>query len=364
MSVTPLETELKELIAAEGPMPISRFMGLALGHPAHGYYMGRDPFGARGDFITAPEVSQIFGELIGVWAAAGYQMLGAPQSFHLVELGPGRGTLMSDILRAARVMPGFLEAAQVHMVETSPALRQNQKVKLAKSGAHMHWHERFEDVPGGPLIVVANEFFDALPIHQFQLTPKGWCERVVGLDDTGNLTIGVQHAPVTDIPVWAEKCDEGGICEVAPARAQMADEIGQRIARNEGFGLFIDYGHSKSNVGDTLQALSKHKHVDVLHQPGMCDITSHVDFEALGNAFEGAGCVTHGPVPQGPFLEAMGLHTRAERLSVNANRRQVRAIEAAVKRLASREEMGELFKVLAVAHKDAAVPAPFEGLHA
>ncbi|MGI9372299.1 MAG: class I SAM-dependent methyltransferase, partial [Hyphomicrobiales bacterium] len=274
MSETPLERELKELIASEGPISMAHYMGLALGHPQHGYYMGRDPFGARGDFITAPEVSQIFGELIGVWAAAAYQMLGAPEQFHLVELGPGRGTLMSDMLRAAKVMPGFLDAAKVHLVEMSPALRQNQKVKLAKSGAAVQWHERFEDVPEGPLIVVANEFFDALPVHQFQKTQQGWCERVIGLDEGGELTIGLQQAPVREIPKWAETGEVGAICELAPVRAQIAEELGKRMSKHQGFGVFIDYGHSRSGVGDTLQALSKHKYADVLHQPGLCDITS------------------------------------------------------------------------------------------
>ncbi len=364
MSDTPLEKELKQMIASEGPLSTAQYMALALGHPQHGYYMGRDPFGARGDFITAPEVSQVFGELIGIWVASAFQMMGAPGQINLVELGPGRGTLMADVLRAAKVMPGFLEAVDVHLVEMSPALKQNQKVKLANAGVRTHWHERFEDVPGGPLIVIANEFFDALPVHQYQFGKSGWHERMVGLDGAGNLVPGLAPDPIPPaaIPAWAGDAKAGDIIELSPERDDVAGVIAARIAGEGGYGLFIDYGHVTSAPGDTLQVLSKHSYVDIFNRPGLCDITSHVDFAALGTVFENAGAVVHGPVPQGPFLDAMGLDLRVERLIKNATRRQVRAIEAGVKRLASREEMGELFKVMAVSGRNNPTPAPFEGL--
>jgi NADH dehydrogenase [ubiquinone] 1 alpha subcomplex assembly factor 7 len=364
MTETPLETELKLLISAEGPLSIAKYMALALGHPRHGYYMGRDPLGARGDFITAPEVSQVFGELIGIWAASTFQMMGAPPHVNLVELGPGRGTLMADLLRAAKVMPGFHDAADVHLVEMSPAFKQNQKVTLSNAGVSVHWHDHFENIPDGPLIVIANEFFDALPVHQYQFDQGDWHERVVGLDEADNLVAGVasQAMPPGSIPGWAQDRCEGASIEVSPTREDVASLIGARIAGDGGYGLFIDYGHLQSAPGDTLQALSKHEYVDILHRPGMCDLTSHVDFAALGAACKQAGAKVHGIVPQGPFLDAMGLDLRVERLARSATRRQVRAIESAVKRLASREEMGELFKIMAISAPDNPVPAPFEGL--
>lgn len=356
---TPLEAELKAQIAQDGPISIGQYMALALGHPKHGYYMRGDPFGARGDFITSPEVSQMFGELIGVWCAAAYRFMGDPEKFALVELGPGRGTLMSDLLRAASVMPGFREGAELHMVETSPVLINQQKIKLKGAAREMHWHASFDDVPEIPLIVVANELFDALPIQQIQLTEGGWHERVVGLEN-GELTIGLGGK--LPAPDWAKDGEPGAIAEIAPAREALATSIGERIARHGGSGLIIDYGHVESAVGDTLQAMSKHGYVDVLERPGQCDVTSHVDFEALAKAFGAGGVTTHGAVPQGPFLLSMGLQVRAEKLREGAMRRQAQRIDSAVERLAARETMGELFKVLAVTHPDYPTPAPFEGL--
>ncbi len=359
---TPLEAELKAQIAQDGPITLAHYMAQALGHPKHGYYMSRDPFGGRGDFITAPEVSQIFGELIGVWCAAGFQMIGAPERFALVELGPGRGTLMSDVLRAAKVMPGFLAGAEVHLVETSPLLTQNQKIKLGGAGVPVSWHEGFESVPDMPMIVLANEFFDALPIRQLQKDEAGWLERVVGLEGD-QLTIGLaqKEAP----PSFADENSEvGAIAELPGVRDHVAEIIGRKIAANGGCGLIIDYGHAQSATGDTLQAMSKHGYVDVLHRPGHCDVTSHVDFESLARAFEIGGAKTYGPVPQGPFLHAMGLEVRAEKLREKAMSRQKRLIDSAVERLAGREQMGELFKVMALTHPDCPMPAPFEGLSA
>ncbi|MEM7428435.1 MAG: SAM-dependent methyltransferase [Pseudomonadota bacterium] len=358
---TPLEAELKTQIAQDGPLPVAHYMALALGHPKYGYYMRGDPFGARGDFITAPEVSQMFGELIGVWCAAAYRFMGDPERFALVELGPGRGSLMADLLRAASVMPGFREAAELHLVETSPVLANQQKIKLKGAAGEMHWHAALDDVPDMPLIVIANEFFDALPIQQMQLTEGGWRERVVGLQGD-QLTMGL-GGPAS-APAYAAAAEPGAIAEVSAARDAAARIIGQRIAVHGGAGLIIDYGHMESACGDTLQAMSKHGYVDILERPGQCDVTSHVDFEALAAEIEAGGAKTHGPVPQGPFLLSMGLQIRAEKLREKAMRRQARHIDSAVERLAAREQMGELFKVLAVTHPDYPTPAPFEGLTA
>lgn len=335
-------------------------MTLALGHPAHGYYMCRDPFGARGDFITAPEVSQIFGELIGIWCAAGFQMMGAPQKFTLLEFGPGRGTLMSDLLRAAKVMPGFMDAAEIHLVETSPLLTREQKIKLKNSSVPVTWHQTLDTVPELPTIMVANELFDALPIRQLQLTADGWRERMIGLEDD-ELKIGVGEK--TAAPDFSTPTDDvGAIAETSTPRIELANALGTRIANHGGCGLIVDYGHTKSTTGDTLQAMSKHGYVDILERPGHCDVTSHVDFETLGKAFETGGSKTYGPVPQGPFLHAMGLEIRGEKLRKKAKRRQVHLIDSAVERLAARNQMGELFKVMAVTHPDSPMPAPFEGL--
>ena len=357
---TPLEAELKAQIAQEGPITIAHYMAQALGHPKHGYYMSRDPFGGRGDFITAPEVSQIFGELIGVWCAAGYQMIGAPDRFALVELGPGRGTLMSDVLRAAKVMPGFLAAAEVHLVETSPLLAQNQKIKLNGAGVPVTWHADFESVPKMPLILLANEFFDALPIRQLQKGDGEWRERVVGLED-GKLAFGL--AQKEEPPRFVDDdAPSGSLAEISPARDHVAHALGARVAAEGGCGLIIDYGHAHSAAGDTLQAMSKHGYVDVLHRPGHCDVTSHVDFDRLAESIEAGGAKTYGPVPQGPFLHAMGLEVRAQKLKEKAMSRQKRLIDSAVERLAGRDQMGALFKVLALTHADCPMPAPFEGL--
>jgi NADH dehydrogenase [ubiquinone] 1 alpha subcomplex assembly factor 7 len=257
--VSPLENLIRETIAAEGPMRIDRYMGLCLGHPRHGYYMARDPFGEGGDFVTAPEISQLFGELVGVWCATAWQMMGMPARFNLVELGPGRGTLMGDILKASRVMPGFREAAQVHLVETSPVLRAAQRQKL---GEGVEWHETLATLAEGPMVLVANEFFDALPIRQLQRRHGQWCERVIGLDGD-KLTIGLA-------PFAGAQGGEGGdgdIIEFSAVRAEAGREIGARLAGHPGVALIIDYGHLRSAPGDTLQALRRHTFTAITETP-------------------------------------------------------------------------------------------------
>jgi NADH dehydrogenase [ubiquinone] 1 alpha subcomplex assembly factor 7 len=285
--VTPLERLIAEAIVSEGPMRLDRYMALCLGHPEHGYYMSRDPFGARGDFITAPEISQVFGELIGVWCAAAWAAMGAPDPFNLIELGPGRGTLMSDTLRAAKVMPGFREAALLHLVETSPVLRRRQEDKLGAAT----WHDSVAGPPDGPCLVIANEFFDALPIRQFERRDGRWMERVIGLE-AGHLALGLIDA-----------CDfnaqgaDSNIIEFSPARAEVAFEIGRRLARHPGAALIIDYGHVQSAPGDTLQALRGHRFVPVTQAPGECDLTSHVDRSAGQGLGQGRGHRVAGSYP-------------------------------------------------------------------
>lgn len=349
------------MIAAEGPMGIDRYMSLCLGHARHGYYMCRDPLGRAGDFTTAPEISQMFGELIGVWCAAAWQAMGAPSPLRLVELGPGRGTLMADLLRATRVVPGFLDAARVHLVEISPVLRQAQKDTLSSSGTPIHWHERLDEVPAGPTLLIANEFFDALAIKQFVRTGTGWHERQVGLDEAGSLAVGLapDPLPACALPAWAGSAKPGEVIEISPARDLAAQEIGARLAAMGGAALIVDYGHLRAAPGDTLQAVKAHGFQDVLEAPGDADLTSHVDFEALELALRQGGAVVHGPLTQGEFLSAMGLAERAEALKRQADALVRSDIDAAADRLAAQDQMGHLFKVIAATHPDRPPPYPF-----
>ncbi len=349
------------MIAADGPMPVDRFFALALGHPQHGYYMGRDPFGRSGDFITAPEVSQMFGELIGIWCAAGWQMMDAPAEWNLIELGPGRGTLMADALRACSVMPGLRDGLTVHLVEMSPELRKVQGETLQRAGVEPVWHDRLEDVPDAPSLIIANEFFDALPVQQIQKQAGRWHERVVGLDADGALAFGLAADPVPEalVPGWAAGADEGAIAELSPAREAVAREISRRITAHMGAALIIDYGHVRSGVGDTLQAITKHQFADVLSRPGEADITSHVDFETLAAAITAGGAKAYGPVTQGEFLTRMGLREREDMLRKRADARARIRLSRGAQRLVAGNQMGQLFKVLAVTHPDMPKPAPF-----
>ncbi len=348
---TPLEELIVTMIREDGPMPIDRYMALCLGHPVHGYYMSRDPFGPDGDFITAPEISQIFGELIGVWCAAAFQALGSPRHFLLVELGPGRGTLMSDILRAGKVMPGFREAAQIHLVETSPVLRELQAEKLDVEPA---WHESIEKLPEGPAIIIANEFFDALPISQFEFHDGRWMERRIGLSAGGRLVIGRSAFSLAE-----PEASEGAVMELGPLRQDIARALGARLSRSPSVALIIDYGHAASTLGDTLQAVRRHKFCSILDRPGEADLTAHVDFERLGQALHEGGAVTFGPITQRHYLLSMGLETRAANLAQKATPAERKVIAHATERLAGEKEMGNLFKVMAALSPGLPTPYPF-----
>lgn len=359
---SPLEDEIKLLIAAEGPMPVGRYMALCLGHPRYGYYITRDPLGARGDFTTAPEISQMFGELLGLWAVAAWQQMGGPAPFRLVELGPGRGTLMADALRAARLVPAFGAAAHIHLVETSPVLKAAQAKALSSHDPRVFWHDRIEEVPAGPAIVLANEFFDALPVDQYVWTGAGWHERKIGLGAEGELVLGLDPAPSRAAPALAAHLPPpvpGAVLEVmesAPARALFA-----RLAAQGGLALAIDYGHAGGH-GDTLQALKAHRFADPLADPGAADLTAHVDFARLARMARAAGLRAFGPLEQGDFLTRLGLGARAERLMRDASPHAADAIAAAARRLAGTGdgEMGRLFKVLALAHSHLGTPPAFD----
>jgi SAM-dependent MidA family methyltransferase len=346
--VTPLEEELRRLIALEGPISVERYMELCLAHPVHGYYRTRDPLGAAGDFTTAPEISQMFGELIGVFAANVWSAMGSPPAFRLVELGPGRGTLMADALRALKVLPAFLEACSVHLVETSPALRERQRAALGGAGVPVAWHDRADEVPDGPVIAVANEFFDALPVRQYVATPRGWCERRVGLVED-RLTFGLSAEPE---PAIRAPVREGAVLEASPASVAVARSLSRRIVQGGGALLAIDYGYAEGGGRDTLQAVRAHAHADPLEDPGEADLTAHVDFQALAAAGAAEGAAVHGPATQGEFLRALGIEVRAASLKRRASGPQAEAIDAALRRLAGgvEGEMGVLFKVLGLAH--------------
>ncbi len=347
--MTALKAELIRLIAEEGPLPVSRFMALCLGHPRHGYYMTRDPFGAQGDFTTAPEISQMFGEMIGLWAAHLWQVMGRPARVALIEIGPGRGTLMADMLRATRVVSGFREALAVHLVETSPVLREIQAATLAGM-AEPVWHERVETALEGPAIIVANELLDALPLDQFVMTDQGWRERLVGLDGEGRLAFGL--AAAASDGVGPATAPPGAVLEQPLAALSLVSTVASHLARHGGAALFIDYGSLQSGLGDTLQAMRRHAFVDPLEEPGEADLTVHVDFARIAQAALRAGAATHGPVRQADFLLALGLAERAQALSARATPEQAMSVGAAFDRLTERGEtgMGDLFKVLAVSH--------------
>ncbi len=348
--MNPLEQFLADVIAIEGPLRIDRYMSLCLGHPRHGYYITRDPLGDRGDFITAPEVSQTFGELIGVWAVGAWTAMGQPDAFALVELGPGRGTLMADVMRTVhKAAPAFAAAARLHLVETSPVLRVKQREAVGEGAS---WHDRLEDVPQGPMILLANEFFDAIPIRQFERRDGAWRERVVGLAD-GRLSLGVGGI----VPGTMGK--DGNILEFAPAREDIARHIAARLAAHFGAALIIDYGHLHTATGDTLQAMRSHRFVPVTEAPGESDLTSHVDFEKLAQALGESGAVVAPGMTQREFLLAMGLEQRIAQLQGKADAATRATLTRQMARLADEAQMGNLFKVLCVTSPGIATPYPF-----
>lgn len=320
---------LKNEITAQGPLSVARFMELALGHPEYGYYMKKDPFGAGGDFTTAPEISQMFGEVIGAWAADVWAQMGRPPELALLECGPGRGTLMADILRATQGVSGFCAAARVHLLEMSPVLREKQRAVLGDYDVAWHADLAAFDFDG-PVIAIANEFLDALPVHQF----IGGQERKIDFEPAR----GFYFMP-----------ESGEISEKAPARDEFVKSLSAKIKTQGGAALLIDYGHVKSGPGDTLQALYKHKYVPVFEHIGDADITAHVDFESIARAAAEAGMDVHGPAMQGAFLSALGIEARAAYLKAKTPDKALE-IENSLQRLVASDQMGALFKVMCLSH--------------
>ena len=374
-----LSHHLKRRIADEGPLSVARFMEDALGHPRLGYYMGRDPFGRDGDFITAPEISQMFGELIGLWCVVEWQAMGSPTPVNLVELGPGRGTLMADALRAGGGVEDFLESISLSLVEISPTLKGLQEEALLAAGdvrrtQALRWLSDFSEVPEGPLLLIANEFLDALPVHQFQMTADGWRERLVGLEDgkgeggaEGGFRFVIDDAPPTDDRVLSDLAnladlagaEEGAVIEVRPRAQALITDLARRLTETPGAALFIDYGHAETACGDTLQAVKGHHFQNPLDHPGEADITAHVDFGAIGRAAADAGAQVLGLVSQASFLKNLEIDVRAEALAA-ASPAHSQNIADGLKRLTSDEAMGRLFKVMALISPGMAPPPGFE----
>ncbi|SPF77643.1 class I SAM-dependent methyltransferase [Pseudoprimorskyibacter insulae] len=347
----PLKRHIVNRIQANGPMTLAEYMSVCLLHPEHGYYTTQTALGADGDFITAPEISQMFGELVGLSLAQAWLDQGAPSPFMLLELGPGRGTLMADIQRATARVPGFHDAAQLHLVEASPRMRAAQKSALPD--ADPIWHDDLSTLPDLPTFAVANEFFDALPIRQFQRGQDGWSERVVGLDGDA-LTLGLTaDAPLAPLEHRMADTKDGDIVETCATAEAIIDALTAKIADHGGAALVIDYGDWHS-LGDTFQALRGHKTTDPLADPGLADLTAHVDFEALAKA---ARCAHSRLTPQGVFLERLGITQRAQALATRMSGPALEAHIAAHRRLTHPEEMGHLFKVLGF-YPEGATPPP------
>lgn len=335
---------IRELIKAEGPISVAQFMQIALQHPEHGYYVKGDPLGAGGDFITAPEISQMFGEMIGLWGAEMWRHMGKPSPFALLELGPGRGTLMQDVLRATAKIPGFHEAMQIFLIESNETFREKQIENLKT-----HKPSYVDDpcaLPQMPLIAVANEFFDALPIHQYVKTEGGWRERRV--DWNGEAFVFVVGKGEVSLPLP----DDLSFYEVSPESIALMQGIAEAVVQRGGGAIIVDYGYAQKGGQDSLQAVSGHAFANPLDRPGENDITAHVDFKALKTVAERQGARTTSIATQGDFLRAMGVEIRAMQLKMKATPEQAHHIDLALQRLTDSAQMGTLFKVMALTRED------------
>jgi SAM-dependent MidA family methyltransferase len=362
---TPLADKIKAIIAVHGPISVTDYFALCLADPEHGYYKTRDPFGRRGDFVTAPEVSQLFGEMIGIFLVHAWERHLKPhRNIRIAEIGPGRGTMMADMLRVVRrLAPDLYDAATIHLVETSPTLREIQDKTLGTHAGKVSWHDGFDEIPAGFLLLAANEFFDAVPIRQFVKTQNGFRERLVGIDGEGKLSFvaGAGSLDPALLPPGHQAAAPGMIVEIAPARAAIMQMLADRLFDGGGTALIVDYGHLASGFGDTLQAVFKHEFDPPLAHPGEADLTSHVDFEVLADVARNRSVSVSGMMTQGDFLLKLGLVERASVLGRGKVIAEQDKIRAAVERLAGHgpNQMGDLFKVMAVSSPAVAL-TPFE----
>ena len=353
---------LRDRIREAGPVSIAQFMTEALFDPRDGFYATKDPIGAGSDFITAPEISQMFGELVGLWAAQSWMDMGKPSPFHFIELGPGRGTMMADALRAARTVPGFMDAARIVLIEASAALKAVQAQTLGPSGAQISWVDRLEAVPAGPSIVAGNEFLDCLPVRQAIKRDGQWHERMVGLDADGERFVFVLGPPLgvdeTLVPAPLRDTPEDSLVELRPGDLQVLEALAKRFDADAGRALFIDYGPALSETGDTLQAIKAHKKVPVLDEPGTADLTARVDFQSLLTAADALDLTGYGPVEQGEFLTGLGMEARAAALSQAAPEQRAK-IARQVWRLTDPDQMGRLFKLVCIDSQRLPTPPGF-----
>lgn len=353
---TPLARKLIARIQRDGPLTIRQYMDSCLQDAEHGYYRTREAIGRTGDFVTAPEISQIFGELIGLWCAVVWQQMGTPSKVNLIELGPGRGSLMRDALRALRLVPEFASAVSVHLIESSETLRAVQAEALGTADVSINWHAQFEDVPDGPSILLANEFLDALAVDQWVATQAVWGARSITVDDTEKLQFSenaLANGGGFNIPAYAADAPVGSILTM-PDFSELASQLGSRGADAPLAALLIDYGHETSQIGDSLQAVREHRHEHPLTSPGEADLTTQVDFEAfrtqilMSGPNDGTpGLAVDGPITQAEFLGALGIVQRASRLMA-ANPLQAGSIELGVARLLAPQGMGTRFKAVGV----------------
>ncbi len=358
---TPLALELKARIRASGPIPIAEYFRLCLHDEAHGYYRRANAIGRSGDFVTAPEISQCFGEIIGLWVAVVWQQMGQPAPFHLVELGPGRGTMLGDMLRAMRIVPGLREAVRIELVETSSTLSTVQASVLGRARVTARSHRALPAALEHPAVIIGNEFLDTLPVQQWQFTGAGWRQRTVALDGRGQLCFGL--GDIAGVPHRAGLAPPapGDMLEASPGQVQLVHEAIATLASSRPVvALLIDYGHVAPGYGDTLQAVRAHRHVHPLAYPGESDLTAQVDFSRLClDHATGRQIATDGPMPQGEFLGRLGIVERASRLMA-ANPGRPLEIEAGVKRLLDPAGMGGRFKAMAVRSIGLPPPQPFE----
>lgn len=375
MSPRTLPDLIRQRIVQHGPMGLDEYMALCLGHPEFGYYMMRDPFGAAGDFTTAPEISQMFGEMVGAWLADVWIKMGSPSQFTLLEAGPGRGTLMADIMRSTKRVAGFHAAAHIHLMEMSPVLKAAQAQVLADYD--VVWIDGLGQLdPTRPVLIVGNEFLDALPVAQLEHRDGRWWERMVGLGEGDSLCLGlgdVDPAKLALLPPEILNARRDGIFETSREVNQFLKSVNNILLKQGGVALFVDYGHVISDFGETLQAMKSHKYVDIFDTPGSADLTAHVDFGNVARIAREGGMTVHGPVTQGAFLKNLGIEYRAQKLieglsgaeQQNAssvcgvNEPQIEAIMSALNRLIDTKQMGSLFKIIALSHDPEIIPAGF-----
>ncbi len=355
--MTPLEARIKARIVAQGPMSVAEYMATCLLDPAYGYYTTREPFGRNGDFITAPEISQMFGELLATWLHAAWTASGRSPNAVLAEIGPGRGTLMKDVLRTLRqIDSGWAPKLSAFLIEASPKLRAVQAETLG-AVADVQWCDGLDALPSGPLFLLGNEIFDALPIRQYVKVNGMWRERLIGLgeDDALGFVAGPGAPDPALLPAGADDAAENSVVELSPAREGLMEQIAARITGSGGAALFIDYGHLEPGFGDTFQAVGNHRYVSVFDCPGEADLTSHVDFASLAAVAQHHGLAAWSAT-QGDFLLSLGLLERAGLLGAKADEATRARLQGEVERLAAPEAMGTLFKVLAVAQPGISPP--------